>query len=756
MPTEIQTSHTGVLIPLHAHEVQHAASFGLETSDLTNQLDLSEPPVPLLDAVDEHLKDFEDELPTVTEDEQEASYTSDPEEHYKNHAHWDQPRELSDERVAVLTRSAHQRSSSAPAKPLKSALVKSPPGSPPPEHEADLTYRKKKKARFEEKDRSTSDLSLRRRITNPAGLDSAATAGTESSHAQADRSYTVSLSWPGDYDALSLEAEDAAAEMVEDSTKDEEAEETTPSETNDAEYQDAATELRDRSDSEVNDEDSATTIDQEHLRVRWDRAPTNENGLRHHVHSNDDGPIDLPTDQQDDEVAAEMMLLPVINEPTQQDPTPLKTPNQRRLSDPQGRGRSAGDSESGRRRSSMTDFTKLKGRLKLRPIASKASPADCAITLCSVRAAEPPKLNTVYEQPAARYKHGHHDKRPTTNAQTVCSGSSTYQMVWEEPSRSSSASEITLYEAPEAPEVDEQDDQLLSYVSRSPSPMGKADTKLAAWSWAREMAQDDDDEPRSIPLETIDDGITSQIVDPDHPLTPPNTERGSGPSSARHSDPQTPYQADGFDDPEAQEDTADNMTTADEIATSYDDGEEPVRLRFKTRPSRVCSEPTNTDYFTSTGQSSRSLPSSPLPRQLSNLNAEDAHFKSHQDSFYLVQQRREREDKMNQHLMTARDSFLLTRMRYDGKYGKAGATSQWNRYGGLSTIPDASPPDASKSLGWKARSKLAEESMKVEVAKPEEHAGCAICAAERPRWFEVHCKKGLQEVGGGDFMAWNR
>lgn len=57
------------------------------------------------------------------------------------------------------------------------------------------------------------------------------------------------------------------------------------------------------------------------------------------------------------------------------------------------------------RRASMTDFTKLKSKLSHLPLASsKASPARCAVTACSVRASESPQLNTVYEHPGERHE----------------------------------------------------------------------------------------------------------------------------------------------------------------------------------------------------------------------------------------------------------------------------------------------------------------------------------------------------------------
>ncbi|KAI7172085.1 hypothetical protein KC343_g1778, partial [Hortaea werneckii] len=181
---------------------------------------------------------------------------------------------------------------------------------------------------------------------------------------------------------------------------------------------------------------------------------------------------------------------------------PLKPANIRRLSDSQAE-RDARDAHNiPRRASSMGDFNRLQGRSILRPLPAKAAPAGPALTATSVHPAEQPKINPIYQHPNARWRHDVYDsRRPTRTEQTVYSGGTKYQILWEEPPQSDTDSDTTLImeENLETPQVFEPDsDSILGHISRSPSPMGKVRTKLAAWSWAKEQEElgmeDEDDE----------------------------------------------------------------------------------------------------------------------------------------------------------------------------------------------------------------------------------------------------------------------
>lgn len=469
-------------------------------------------------------------------------------------------------------------------------------------------------------------------------------------------------------------------------------------------------------------------------------------------------PINEPLDQQETDIVDEMQHLPVIEETevlsnapaARQAPLPLVTLNARRLSDPHLRGRKGSPVMGTRRRaSSMTDFQRLH-RLNLYPL--KASPAECAVTACTVRAAEQPKINTVYQHPAARYRQDSYDERATQTIQTVCSGSSTYQMLWEEPSRSSSDSDMTLFEEANAPgvqesEVEQPDNSLLAHVSRTPSPMRKARTKLAAWSWAKEQEQDDDSDARSTPLAAMDESVlSSPRFEIEEPPAPPNTGKTSSASSVRHSGPHSPYEEDDASEVELLND----IIVGGERDPDDNDTDSPVELRFRSTLSRVKSMPASTDYLNVPG-SSRSPPTSPsgarYARQLSNLAAEEEHFKGHRDSVDLYH-RREREEELNKQLMTTRDSFVLAKTKYDTKhpkFGGGGQAIQYSRFGGLSPIMDASPPESRIQLSLPSKSKLAKDAktVQVEEAHPEEHVGCAIYEVERPRWFEANCKTAM-------------
>jgi len=209
----------------------------------------------------------------------------------------------------------------------------------------------------------------------------------------------------------------------------------------------------------------------------------------------------------------------------------------------------------------------------------------------------------------------------------------------------------------------------------------------------------------------------------------------------------------GIDD-EGDDDDDDDDDDHDQKGHIHANSDSPVELHFQ-QLSRVRSAtmPAPTDYLAvpNYGQS-RSTPTSPsggrlhspLPRPLSNLAAEDEHFKGHRDSFDLYNSRREKEERLNQQLMATRDSFLLTRSKYDSRFARTagGPVTQWSRFGGLSPIMDASPPDAKIERGLKAMSKLAQEQKVHEEPHADEHVGCSICEVERPRWFEANCKKG--------------
>ncbi|KAK0938551.1 hypothetical protein LTR29_009865 [Friedmanniomyces endolithicus] len=479
----------------------------------------------------------------------------------------------------------------------------------------------------------------------------------------------------------------------------------------------------------------------------------------------DDGPIAMPADEQSLAEGTELgLIMPAITSNHTASPTQQQMPHRqnvpptiRRLSNPDTCIRQDAAPDPVRRRaSSMSDFQHLKTRLKLLPFAAKAAPADPAITACSVRIAESPRLNTVYEHPGPQY--GSRivtGKGATKTAQTVSSGSSTYQMVWEEPVPSeSSESDTTLIEPSEFPE-DTDGDSLAGHGNRSPSPMGKVKTKLAAWSWAREQqVEAEDSEGGSRPVLSLMRVDTDRRRErsEDHPYAPPNTEKHSASSSARHSGPQTPHEQ-----PEVIVEEEEDVQQADDEAEVDEEDDQPMELRFKSAFHRIrsLSMPASTDYLTvpgrmlhSTSPSSPTAPHAPpsgLPRAMSNLAAEEARFMSHRDSLDLNHHRIEREARMNQLLMTTRDSFVLAKTKYEAKYPKTAGGITYNRFGGLSTIPDASPPEEGRE-GFAALERRVEggrRAVSEGAVKADGHIKWAgEKKVEKPRWYKARYMKG--------------
>lgn len=259
---------------------------------------------------------------------------------------------------------------------------------------------------------------------------------------------------------------------------------------------------------------------------------------------------------------------------------------------------------------------------------------------------------------------------------------------------------------------------------------------------------------RWLPLLPLNAGI-SQYSSGNHtpqieePFAPPNTERPSGASSMRHSAPHSP--------PSEPADA--------ELGDEEDEEDQPIELKVKATFSRPPSTRTPSpaiDYLSLPAQETRSTPSSPggkrhakmISRQLSNLAAEETHFKSHRDSVELMIDHKQDEEKINHALMNAHDSVILARSKFATRYPKSGPEPKagWSRLRDLSPIPDASPPNASKESGWKSVAKSTDKQAHREKratgdghrqAHPDEHVGCPTCEVDRPRSFESKGKQGV-------------
>ncbi|RMY81132.1 hypothetical protein D0861_08416 [Hortaea werneckii] len=488
---------------------------------------------------------------------------------------------------------------------------------------------------------------------------------------------------------------------------------------------------------------------------------------------------------------------------------PLKPVNIRRLSDSQAE-RDARDAHNvPRRASSMGDFNRLQSRSILRPLPAKAAPAGPALTATSVHPAEQPKINPIYQHPNARWRHDVYDsRRPTRTEQTVYSGGTKYHILWEEPPQSDTDSDTTLVEEEslETPQVVEADsDSILAHISRSPSPMGKVRTKLAAWSWAKEQeklgmedAEDEDEAGQAggrakatshlMPAA----GATCHSVESQGEFLDADAVGQEGEEDA------------GLDIGLGSLSDAADMHRLIKPALS--------RVRSATLPPAPATATTPTlDYlsFPATVSSSRlpgpsllsssilqqqqqqqhrSLANPSFSRHFSNLTPEEEdRFKTHRGSVD-IHHRRLNEDKMTTHLQATRDSFLITKSKYDARllrpqtpflqlqhphqHPTSPTHIQYSRFGGLSPILDASPPSSEATTtatttkqsakavpvsSASRRNPSGEVPVKVTVleseeseedesdsAHPDEHVGCAICAVERPRWFEATHRRKMQ------------
>lgn len=490
--------------------------------------------------------------------------------------------------------------------------------------------------------------------------------------------------------------------------------------------------------------------------------------------------------------SSEIQTMPPIAEegfPSYEEPIPVSAPQsprwayQRRASDTNEivdrRGRRMTKTDEHRRYNSLTEFCRMKGRVarNLSFVAPKAPPAKPAVTAISVRTADAPRLNTVYSHPAERHRPLSLPKEPIRTAQTVHSDLGVYQMMWEDSPPSSSGSGVTVFHEP-AVGIDFIRDE----ISRgspiiAPSPMmEKVKTKLTAWNWERDLGGETPEERSGwLPLMDTECRRCSSDRTPSHeqPPNPPNTARSSAKASKAQSPaPESPYEE---DEEEELEWPPVEIRVKGILATARPHTAQPTRA----------TTPTN-DYL-SQPRRHNSLPASPsIPRNLSNLAEEEAHFQSHRDSVEITRghlKRRQTEGRPNSLLFAARDSFTLAKTKLETRskpypmetgyleipYRRAASQPHisWNRFGGLSPIPDASPPNASKfslasaaslvkehspgpspgeaaveaqqgeTRGEGTRAELRAEE-EVECSRVDEHENCPICKCNQPRWFEAN------------------
>lgn len=157
------------------------------------------------------------------------------------------------------------------------------------------------------------------------------------------------------------------------------------------------------------------------------------------------------------------------------------------------RGRRMTKAEDHPRHSSLTDFCRMKGRNRRQSfLSTKSSPARPAMTAISVRTADSPRVNTVYEHPKARYMPSPPSKRPVKTAQTFQSDLGLYRMIWEElPESSSGDSSSTMLEQRGARNAlvmpkNQYTDQCIAPTSI----MERIQSKLTAWTCEKELSSE--------------------------------------------------------------------------------------------------------------------------------------------------------------------------------------------------------------------------------------------------------------------------
>ncbi|KAI7277217.1 hypothetical protein KC335_g81 [Hortaea werneckii] len=210
------------------------------------------------------------------------------------------------------------------------------------------------------------------------------------------------------------------------------------------------------------------------------------------------------------------------------------------------------------------------------------------------------------------------------------------------------------------------------------------------------------------------------------------------------------------------------------------------RVRSATLPPPATTATTTLDYlsFPATVSSSRLPGSSLLSSSILQQQQQQHHHHLANPSFsrHFSNLTQEEEDRFKTH----RDSQPGTRSSSPNPsmtphQHPSPTHIQYSRFGGLSPILDASPPSSEattttttkqsvKAVPVSSASKHPSGEVPVKVtvlegeeseedepesAHPHEHVGCAICAVERPRWFEANHRRKMHEVGVlGSGFSW--
>jgi hypothetical protein len=331
--------------------------------------------------------------------------------------------------------------------------------------------------------------------------------------------------------------------------------------------------------------------------------------------------------------------------------------------------------------------------------------------------------------------------------------------------RKEASTYITRFERPFARRTDVRTDTL-------PSPLvERVKTKLTGWSWEMEKAEEEDDESPMQPYSRkhfASQGKPRSLSGGVHvPSPPPNTQHHSRQSSSRHSIPQSSdadeeYTSHGDDlqsDGHAgtPEDFGFDHEDEDEDEEKDDDEAELSMTELEQSTEQEHGEIDTISQAHRTSRPGMGPPRSSCPafasasRRFSNLTGEEAHFQAHRNSVDLARERKHMQDlagKLNQSLMNARDSFVVTKSKLGTRppVSSPSSSSNLERLGQHTSSVEREPSmrvqnlSAFLAMNTSAAAKLAEPPKTVRHSS-EEHDDCPICETDRPEWTRSKHKK---------------
>jgi hypothetical protein len=289
-------------------------------------------------------------------------------------------------------------------------------------------------------------------------------------------------------------------------------------------------------------------------------------------------------------------------------------------------------------------------------------------------------------------------------------------------------------------------------VDIPPSPLlERVKTKLTAWSWEMEKAQDADEQsaarfhPRALPFIQARSRSPSEGLEV--PSPPPNTERHSGQSSCRHSTQRTSAAEEELTVAERDALRALGSGTPEMEDTDLEDEEEEDEADLLIPQLKPKVDSLYQETNTKPGVSALDRPSMWPPRTSCPALPAETHFQSHRNSVELARDRRHTQEmagKLNQSLMNVRDSFVITKSKLSGRYPVTSPSSSSNLHR-LKQHPPLQSPGLSlrsQNLSPFLAMNSSAAANPVEPPRPlpptlQEHGDCPICEVDRPEWIRA-------------------